>query len=79
MLSVAHHTFIQPNKPSLEDIPASPGIITKTKTKKNRFKGTGGYLGVDQVPLPSSHGWAYSDGPKSYLFQMGTAPNFPGS
>jgi hypothetical protein len=31
MLSVAHHTFIQPNKPSQEGIPGSSWIITKTK------------------------------------------------
>jgi hypothetical protein len=36
-------------------------------------------LGVDNAPLPSSHGQAYSYGPGSYLFQTGAAPNFPGS
>jgi hypothetical protein len=31
MISVAHHTFTQPNKSSLEGIPASSSIITKSK------------------------------------------------
>jgi hypothetical protein len=35
------------------------------------------YLGGDQAPLLSSYGWTYSDGPRSYLFQMATT--VPGS
>jgi hypothetical protein len=77
MRSVAHHTFIQPDKHGLEGIPASLWIITKTK--KNRFRGTGGCLGVDHTPLLPSHGWAYIDGHGSYLFQTGITSNFPGS
>jgi hypothetical protein len=76
MHSVAHHTFIQPNKLSPEGITASSWI---TKTQQTKFRSTGAYLGGNQAPLLSSHEWAYCDGPGSYLFQMGAAPNFPSS
>jgi hypothetical protein len=58
MLSVAQHTFVQPNKPCLEGIPASSWIITKTNKPDSAVLVR--TLGIDHTPLPSSHGQAYS-------------------
>jgi hypothetical protein len=78
VFSDAHHAFIQPNNPSIEETNQSFPLNNHIY-QRIRFKVTGAYQGSDQAPLPSSHRWAYFDGTGSYLFQMGCAPNFPGS